>query len=99
MTFSAFCVVSMLFLYVATSHLQLAMLYVSQVAVFVGRPSFGSSLHEQLGGVCAICVFSQQVITNRSLTSHSVPLDSPVLAWSGPALGRSGMVTAGLSTL
>lgn len=39
----------------------------------------GLPLHEHLAGVCAICAFSQQVITNRSLTSHSVQLDS--LCW------------------
>ena len=38
-------------------------------------------LHEHLAGVCAICAFSQQVITNCSLTSHSVQLDSP--CWHG----------------
>lgn len=41
----------------------------------------GFLLHEHLAGVCAICAFSQQVITNCSLTSHSVQLYSP--CWCG----------------
>lgn len=41
----------------------------------------GFLLHEHLAGVCAICAFSQQVITNCSLTSHSVQLYSP--CWHG----------------
>lgn len=36
----------------------------------------GLLLYEHLGGVCAICVFSQQLMTNCSLTSLSVQLDS-----------------------
>lgn len=48
----------------------------------------GSLLHEHLADVCAICAFSQQVITNRRLTSHSVQLDS--LCWHGRGQLREG---------
>lgn len=41
----------------------------------------GLLLHTHLAAVCTICAFGQQVITNRSLTSYSVQLDS--LCWLG----------------
>lgn len=44
------------------------------------RP-LGLLLHEHLAGVCAICAFSQQVITGCSLFSQSVILDC--LCWHG----------------
>lgn len=63
----------------------LSSLWVSQVSVFVYLPvrktSWIAAARQHLAGVCAICAFSQQVITNRRLTSHSVQLDS--LCWHG----------------
>lgn len=46
------------------------------LSVRLSERLLGSLLHKHLADVCAICAFSQQVITNRRLTSHSVQLDS-----------------------
>lgn len=51
------------------------------VSVSLSERLLGLLLHEHLGGVCAICAFSQQVITKCSLTSHSAQLDS--VCWHG----------------
>lgn len=60
-------------------------LWVSQVSVsaFWGLSGrlLGLLLHKHLAAVCAICAFSQQVITNRRFTSHSVQLDCD--CWHG----------------
>lgn len=51
------------------------------LSVSLSERLLGLLLHKHLAAVCAICAFSQQVITNRSLTSHSVQLDSQ--CWHG----------------
>lgn len=58
------------------------------LSVCLSESLLGSLLQEHLADVCAICAFSQQVITNCRLTSHSVQLDS--LCWLGQGQLQEG---------